>query len=177
MPLEHATSEAIPEVEISQIFSSVVVDGDEFIFLTNLEKATKLRMDECLSLLKAVREHHPSGIDLELFRKVTFAGIVVKGTKGAAVIDELKPQLEDYVIAKTRFSAFFGTNLHLVLQSAGIQNPIFTGIQTPNCIRQAVFDAIALDYPSVVFLSDVIAAYKPKVHEGMRLLYFSFARN
>ncbi|MCO5609495.1 hypothetical protein L7F22_063723 [Adiantum nelumboides] len=98
--------------------------------------------------------------------EVTFAGIVVKGTKGAAVIDELKPQPEDYVIAKTRFSAFFGTNLHLVLQSAGIQNLIFTGIQTPNCIRQAVFDAVALDYPSVVVLSDATAAYKPKVHEA-----------
>ncbi|MCO5609494.1 hypothetical protein L7F22_063722 [Adiantum nelumboides] len=114
----------------------------------------------------AVREHHPSGIDLELFRKVRFAGITVKGTKGAAVIDELKPQPEDVVIAKTRFSAFFGTNLHLVLQSAGIQNLIFTGIQTPNCIRQAVFDAVALDYPSVVVLSDATAANKPEVHEA-----------
>ncbi|MCO5552530.1 hypothetical protein L7F22_006042 [Adiantum nelumboides] len=57
MPPEQATSEAIPEVEISQ-FSSVVVDRDEFIFLHDLEKATKLRMDECLSLLK-VRGEFP----------------------------------------------------------------------------------------------------------------------
>ncbi|MCO5584337.1 hypothetical protein L7F22_038261 [Adiantum nelumboides] len=51
MPLELAASEAILEVEISQ-FSFVVVDGDEFIFLHNLEKEIKLRMDECLSVLK-----------------------------------------------------------------------------------------------------------------------------
>ncbi|MCO5601009.1 hypothetical protein L7F22_055125 [Adiantum nelumboides] len=51
MPRELATFEAIPEVEISQ-FSPVVVDGDKFIFLHDLEKATKLRIDECLSLLK-----------------------------------------------------------------------------------------------------------------------------
>ncbi|MCO5578776.1 hypothetical protein L7F22_032622 [Adiantum nelumboides] len=51
MRLEQATSEAIPEVEISQ-FSSVAVD--EFIFMHALEKATKLRMDECLTLLKLV---------------------------------------------------------------------------------------------------------------------------
>ncbi|MCO5561841.1 hypothetical protein L7F22_015465 [Adiantum nelumboides] len=36
MPPEQATSEAIPKVEISQ-FSSVVVDGDEFIFLHDLK--------------------------------------------------------------------------------------------------------------------------------------------
>ncbi|MCO5547092.1 hypothetical protein L7F22_000534 [Adiantum nelumboides] len=41
MPPKHATFEAIPEVEISQ-FSTVVVDGDEFIFLHNLEKQPSL---------------------------------------------------------------------------------------------------------------------------------------
>ncbi|MCO5580643.1 hypothetical protein L7F22_034513 [Adiantum nelumboides] len=51
MAPEQATSEAIPEVEISR-FSTVVVDGEEYIFLHDLEKATNLRMDECLSLLK-----------------------------------------------------------------------------------------------------------------------------
>ncbi|MCO5574550.1 hypothetical protein L7F22_028338 [Adiantum nelumboides] len=51
MALEQATSKAILKVEISQ-FSTVVVDGEEYIFLHDLEKATKLRMDECLSLLK-----------------------------------------------------------------------------------------------------------------------------
>ncbi|MCO5602990.1 hypothetical protein L7F22_057132 [Adiantum nelumboides] len=44
MPPKQASSEGIPEVEISQ-FSYVVVDGEEFIFLHDLEKATKLRMD------------------------------------------------------------------------------------------------------------------------------------
>ncbi|MCO5606381.1 hypothetical protein L7F22_060569, partial [Adiantum nelumboides] len=42
--------EAIPEVEISR-FSSVVVDGEDFVFLHDLEKAFGLRMDECLSVL------------------------------------------------------------------------------------------------------------------------------
>ena len=44
------TDEAIPEVEVSQL-SSVVVDGGEFVFLHDLEKAFAMRMDECLSVL------------------------------------------------------------------------------------------------------------------------------
>ncbi|KAI5076500.1 hypothetical protein GOP47_0008565 [Adiantum capillus-veneris] len=56
----------------------------------------------------------------------------------------------------------------------GIQNLIFAGIQTPNCIRQAVFkfDAVAYDYPSIVVLSD---ATLPKSRKFMRPIYTTCA--
>ena len=44
-----------------------------------------------------------------------------------------------------------------------------SGVQTPNCIRQTVFDAVAHDYPSIVVLSDATSAASPKVHEGLYL--------
>ncbi|KAI5076499.1 hypothetical protein GOP47_0008564 [Adiantum capillus-veneris] len=131
-----------------------------------IKQAVSFAREKGALIVWVVREHHPSGRDVELFRRGKFTGVAMKGTKGAAVLDELDPQPGDHVIVKTRFSAFFGTNLHLVLQSAGIQNLIFAGIQTPNCIRQAVFDAVAYDYPSIVVLSDVTAAKKPEIHEA-----------
>ncbi|MCO5614141.1 hypothetical protein L7F22_068422 [Adiantum nelumboides] len=131
-----------------------------------IKQAVSFARERGALIVWAVREHHPSGRDAELFRRFKYSGVALKGTKGAAVIDELDPQPEDHVIVKTRFSAFFGTNLHLVLQAAEIKNLIFAGIQTPNCIRQAVFDAVAYDYPSVVVLSNATAAKKPEVHEA-----------
>ncbi|MCO5573793.1 hypothetical protein L7F22_027567 [Adiantum nelumboides] len=77
IPPEQAISKVILEVEISQ-FSSVVVEGKKFVFLHNIEKATKLQMDECLSLLKhggsvrhpPLHQHFGYKSPLELFEKV-----------------------------------------------------------------------------------------------------------
>ncbi|CAN1286110.1 Probable inactive nicotinamidase At3g16190 [Linum perenne] len=43
---------------------------------------------------------------------------------------------------------------------------IFSGVQTPNCIRQTVFDAVVLDYPLVTVISDATAAATPDVHRA-----------
>lgn len=42
----------------------------------------------------------------------------------------------------------------------------FSGVQTPNCIRQTVFDAVALDYHEVTVIVDATAAATPDVHIG-----------
>lgn len=42
----------------------------------------------------------------------------------------------------------------------------FLGVQTPNCIRQTVFDAVALDYHKVTVIVDATAAATPDVHIG-----------
>lgn len=44
---------------------------------------------------------------------------------------------------------------------------IHVGVQTPNCIRQTVFDAVALDYQPVTVIVDATAAATPDIHAGM----------
>lgn len=86
-------------------------------------------------IMKVVREHHASGRDVERFRRHHYSsgqvGPTVKDTKGAALVDGLEPQSEDQIVVKYRFSAFFGTNLHSVLLSHGVENIIVTGM-APN---------------------------------------------
>jgi len=43
---------------------------------------------------------------------------------------------------------------------------VFAGVQTPNCIRQTVFDAVELDYPDVTVIVDATAAATPEIHTG-----------
>lgn len=135
-----------------------------------VKQAVSFAREKGALIVWVIREHHKSGRDVECFRRHHYnteqVGPTVKGTKGAALVDGLEPQPEDQVIVKYRFSAFFGTNLHSVLHCAGIQNVIVVGVQTPNCIRQTVFDAVALDYPSVVVLSDATGAASPEVHDA-----------
>lgn len=55
-------------------------------------------------------------------------GPTVKGTVGAELVDGLIiREEEDYKIVKTRFSAFFGTNLHSFLQTSGVSKLVIAG--------------------------------------------------
>ncbi|KAG2650149.1 hypothetical protein PVAP13_1NG148200 [Panicum virgatum] len=114
-----------------------------------------------------VREHDPSGRDVELFRRHHYSagkGPTVKGLKGAELADGLVIKKGEYKLVKTRFSAFFATHLDSVLKTAGIKNLVIVGVQTPNCIRQTVFDAVALDYEKITVLIDATAAARPEIH-------------
>ncbi|MCK9591757.1 MAG: cysteine hydrolase [Methanoregula sp.] len=114
-----------------------------------------------------LRVHRGDGSDVEitrqeLFRKHPFA---VEGTHGAAVIEELTPLPNEYVIEKIRMSAFIGTELDLMLRNIGIEELVVTGIQTPNCIRTTVFDAIAYNFP-VVLVEDAVGAQTDDIHNA-----------
>ena len=60
--------------------------------------------------------------------------------------DELQPQPEDHVLIKPRYSAFFYTELDLLLRRKGITRIYLIGTTTPNCIRTTCYDGISLDY-------------------------------
>lgn len=49
---------------------------------------------------------------------------------------------------------------------------MIVGVQTPNCIRQSVFDAVELDYKSVTVIVDATAAATPDVHAGVFIFFF-----
>jgi nicotinamidase-related amidase len=120
-----------------------------------------------LPVFHVLRVHRPDGSDVEiirqeLFRKQPFA---VAGTPGSAVIDELAPQDGEIVLTKTRMSAFIGTELDLMLRTLGVRTVFVTGIQTPNCIRTTVFDAVAYNYP-VVLVDDAVGASSEEVHQA-----------
>jgi ureidoacrylate peracid hydrolase len=76
--------------------------------------------------------------------------LLAKGTWDYAIVDSLAPQPGDIVIPKTRYSAFFNTNVDSVLRARGIRNLVFTGIATNVCVESSLRDAFHLEYFSVV---------------------------
>ena len=49
------------------------------------------------------------------------------------IVDDLAPQPGDYVVCKSRYSGFVGTNLDTYLRGLGIRHLLFTGVAT-NCL-------------------------------------------
>jgi nicotinamidase-related amidase len=70
----------------------------------------------------------------------------IEGSGGEIIDKSLDVRDEDYVIQKRRYSAFFGTDLDLVLREHDIQNVIVVGTKTNCCIRATVSDAYHLNY-------------------------------
>ena len=62
------------------------------------------------------------------------------------IVRSLAPQPGDAVIIKAKQSAFFGTQLHSMLNYMGVDSLIVTGVATSGCIRATVNDAFALNY-------------------------------
>jgi nicotinamidase-related amidase len=119
-----------------------------------------------IPIIHVFRHYRADGSDVELTRYDEFmkaGGGCVQGTKGAEILDELKPIEGEYLIVKQRWSAFFQTELDGLLKRLGVEQIVVTGVQTPNCIRASVWDANSLDY-EVIVLTDGTGAKTAKVH-------------
>ena len=86
--------------------------------------------------------------------------LLAKGGWDYAIVDALTPQPGDIVIAKTRYSVFFNTNIDSVLRARGIRTLVFTGIATNVCVESSLRDAFHLEYFAVV-LEDATHAAGP----------------
>jgi ureidoacrylate peracid hydrolase len=71
---------------------------------------------------------------------------LIKGSWDADIVDELKPQPDDIVVEKSRYSGFRGTRLDVVLKTYDLKYLIFTGIATNVCVESTLRDAFFLDY-------------------------------
>ncbi len=83
----------------------------------------------------------------------------------AAMPEEFGSDPADYHIQKPRWSAFFATELDLVLRRLGVRRVLLAGTTTPNCVRASCYDAISLDY-DVTVLSDCTSSKTPEIQQS-----------
>jgi nicotinamidase/pyrazinamidase len=90
------------------------------------------------------------------FSRMGWPPHAVRGTHGAAVINELAPMETDPIIEKTSYSAFHQTGLEGLLQSRNIDHLTLTGCVTNICIFYTAYDAVIRGY-DVTVPSDCVA--------------------
>lgn len=106
-----------------------------------------------------------AGLLLEVFPGIAEAKGMVRGTWDADITSELEPRLGEVVIDKTRYSAFYDTDLEEQLRDLGVDTLIVCGVTTNICVESTVRDAFFRDI-RVVVPSDGTAAVTPQLHEG-----------
>lgn len=76
--------------------------------------------------------------------------LLAKGGWDYALVDGLAPHERDIVLPKTRYSAFFNSQLDSTLRSRGIRNLVFVGIATNVCVESTLRDGFHLEYFGVM---------------------------
>lgn len=72
--------------------------------------------------------------------------LLARGGWDYELVDALKPQPGDIQLHKTRYSAFFNSQLDSVLRARGVRNIVFVGIATNVCVESTLRDGFFLEY-------------------------------
>ena len=93
----------------------------------------------------------------------------VPGTPGHEFVNEFQPLPGELVVSKYRSSAFWGTNMEMLLRSNGVETVVIGGCTTEGCVESTARDAMFNDH-YVVIASDCVASDDPAQHEASMLL-------
>ena len=115
--------------------------------------------------------------DVEVLRK--WGNHAIKGTQGAQVIAELKPEEgKDYIVEKRTYSGFYETGLDPLMRSLykgeGVKTVVLGGLHTNMCIRHTSADAFFRGY-QIVIAKDGVEAFTIEDHEqGLKYLEYVY---
>jgi len=70
--------------------------------------------------------------------------------RGRPVVEQLPPEDDDYFVLKPKHSAFFQTNLELLLKYLGVDTLIMTGMAGDICVLFSANDAYMRDFRIIV---------------------------
>ena len=105
---------------------------------------------------------HPYGI----LKGVVDGKAFIKGSWGAAIVDDLAPADGDIVIeGKRGLDTFASTNLDFILRSKGITTIVLGGFLTNCCVESTMRSGYENGY-KVITLNDCLAATSPEEHDN-----------
>jgi nicotinamidase-related amidase len=89
----------------------------------------------------------------------------VEGTWGAQIIDDLKPQEGEHLVAKKGFGGFSNTPLDTILRNMGVTTCVACGVTTCVCVSTTIRGGVEYNYRMIV-VSDAVAEVDRTTHEA-----------
>ncbi len=102
-------------------------------------------------------DYSDGGLLVELYPALREVGGMVAGTWDAALESRLPVEPSDIVISKSRYSAFFGTELDQVLRARNVGTLIICGVTTEMCVESTLRDGFFHDF-RIVLAADAVAS-------------------
>ncbi|MHA1859757.1 MAG: cysteine hydrolase family protein [Candidatus Asgardarchaeia archaeon] len=130
----------------------------------NVKALLKLVHEKGIPVIYTQELHRPDGSDfgIELEKEPRHC---IEGSRGAEIVEELKPNLKDYLITKRRYSTFHGTDLEILLKGLHTDTLIIAGVATNVCVRATCQDAKQLNY-HVIVPEECVAGTTVEAHKA-----------
>ncbi len=134
------------------------------------------RVEKCISMLNAARESGIPVIFLQERHSRTLADFgreldgqeavhCVEDDPDTDLVPELMPLPDEYHVIKRRYSAFFGTDLEILLKGLNAQTLILCGALTDVCVHYTFVDAHQNDY-HVRVAADAVGGSCQSAHDA-----------
>jgi nicotinamidase-related amidase len=138
--------------------------------LPTLKRAIAFCREQGIRVIYTTHAHRRDGCDMgrfaDLWPPIRHGAGLVEGEPGIEIYPEIAPRADEIVITKRRYSAFYGTDLEIILRGLGVDTVVISGVTTENCCHATARDALFRDH-KVVFLSDATATFDyPDVGQG-----------
>ena len=112
---------------------------------------------------------------VQLEQKDLYGQICLAGSFGADFYGDIRPPggVREVVVSKHRYSAFWGTDLSMVLRSNGVKTVVMTGTVTSGCVESTARDAFFNDFYTVT----VDDACADRTLEAQQAMLSAMAKN
>jgi nicotinamidase-related amidase len=98
-----------------------------------------------LPVFHILSAYRADGSDWDLKMKAAGEPELIEGTPESAILPGLYVRKNHFSVTKTRYSAFFKTNLADELHDMQIERAVVTGAYTHYCVNATIFDAYGHD--------------------------------
>jgi nicotinamidase-related amidase len=127
--------------------------------IPNIKKLLEKAREKNIPIIYSNDAHLPIDKELDVWGQHG-----MKGTEGAEVIADIKPQKVDYIRDKRAYSGFFATDLDMLLRDLNVGTVIITGLHTHICVRHTSADAFFRGY-KLIIPEDCVDSFTHEDHE------------
>lgn len=133
--------------------------------IPNIQKLLDFARAKKIPVIYTQEVHRPQKIDFGMELERSEPEHCLEGTPGVEIVSELAPQDVDFVVKKRRYSAFYLTDLEILLKGLQKRTLIITGVATNVCVYATTLDAQQRDHHAIV-VQDCVAGTSVDLHKA-----------
>jgi len=147
-------------------FAAMVKQNDVFTKTARLLDAARRSGVKVIHVSLNFRPGHPERpANCGLFGALVGANALVEGTWGAEIHESVTPREGEPVVTKRGVSAFYGSDLALMLAAGGIDTLLLSGVATNFVVEGTAREATDRGY-NVVIVGDCCASVSQEAHDA-----------
>jgi nicotinamidase-related amidase len=158
-PLNHAPDRADTALILIDVINDLEFEGGELLLpyaMPMAERIAELKQRAKSAGIPVIYANDNFGRWRSDFRKLV-SDCLGEDVRGRQIVELLQPEEDDYFILKPRHSAFYQTNLDILLKYLGVETLILTGVAGDICVLFTANDAYMREF-RVIVPSDCIAS-------------------